>query len=212
MSSSGSFHDIAFPMRIAFGASGGPERRTEIVTLGSGREARNGRWAHARRRFDVGQGIRGFDDLDEVVAFFEERRGRLHGFRFRDRTDCKSCKPGRVPSAFDQLLGRGDGVATDFQLVKAYGTLAPYRRTIRLPLAGSLLVAVAGEELPAGAYSVDGLTGLVRLSIAPPGDALVTAGFQFDIPARFDSDQLTVNLAAFDAGEIPSVPVVELLI
>jgi uncharacterized protein (TIGR02217 family) len=38
----------------------------------------------------------------------------------------------------------------------------------------------------------------------------VTAGFHFDVPARFDSDFLEVDLAAFAAGEIPSIPIVEI--
>ena len=78
---------------------GGPERRTEIVTLGSGRERRNARWAHARRRYDAGYGVTTLDALHEVIAFFEERRGRLYGFRWRDRADWKSCAPSQKPVA-----------------------------------------------------------------------------------------------------------------
>mgnify|MGYP001050127531 FL=1 len=84
------FHEVRFPVPVALGARGGPERRTDIVTTASGREERNARWAHARRRYDAGSAIRTLTQLEAVLAFFEELRGRLYGFRWRDRIDWKS--------------------------------------------------------------------------------------------------------------------------
>src|SRR6188768_1914997 len=110
------FHEILFPLDIALKSAGGPERRTEIVTAGSGREERNARWAHSRRRYDAGYGVKTFEALSSVVAFFEERRGRLHGFRWRDRLDHSSAASGVVASPTDQAIGVGDGVAETFQL------------------------------------------------------------------------------------------------
>ena len=78
------FHEVRFPLDVALRGSGGPSRLTEIVTLASGREHRNSRWAGSRRRYDAGLGVRTVDALHTVIAFFEERRGRLFGFRFRD--------------------------------------------------------------------------------------------------------------------------------
>src|SRR5690606_14729073 len=113
---------------------GGPERMTEIVTLASGFEERNSRWADSRRRYNAGYGVKTLDDLHAVVAFFEERRGRLYGFRWRDRVDCQSCAPAAVPAATDQAIGEGNGERTVFQLVKTYGAAhAPYVRTIAKP-------------------------------------------------------------------------------
>ncbi|ODN72438.1 DUF2460 domain-containing protein [Methylobrevis pamukkalensis] len=209
MSSSGPFHDVLFPMRIAFGASGGPERRTEVVTLGSGAEVRNSRWAHGRRRYDAGQGIRSLDDVHAVISFFEERRGRLHGFRFRDRSDWKSCPPGQTASPLDQVIGTGDGATRHFQLLKTYGTLRPYARPITCPVEGSVRIAVGGVEAEGEAVEISP-GGIVALALAPDPNAEVTAGFHFDVPVRFDSDSLVVNLAAFDAGDIPSIPLVEI--
>ena len=103
------FHEVRFPTAIAFGATGGPERRTEIVALGSGHEERNGRWADSRRRYNAGYGVRSLDDLHAAVAFFEERRGRLYGFRWHDRIDGKSCAPSATPLPTDQAIGEGDG-------------------------------------------------------------------------------------------------------
>jgi len=206
------FHEVRFPTGIARGASGGPERRTEIVTLGSGFEERNQRWADSRRRYDAGYGVRGVDDLYTVIAFFEERRGRLHGFRWKDWSDFKSCAPLEAISATDQQIGAGDGAQTQFQLLKRYGSaFAPWTREIKKPVAGSVQIALDGAEQGEGAdFTVDNITGVVSFTTAPGGGVAITAGFAFDVPARFDTDQLAVNLEAFSHGEIPNIPIVEL--
>src|ERR1044071_6255027 len=112
------FHDIQFPLDIALKSAGGPERKTEIVALGSGREERNARRAHSRRRYDAGYGVKTLDALSAVVAFFEERRGRLHGFRWRDRLDHSSAAPALSVTPLDQAIGTGDGTTATFQLAK----------------------------------------------------------------------------------------------
>lgn len=204
------FHDILFPLDVALGARGGPERRTEVVSLGSGREERNARWAHSRRRWNAGYGVKSLAALAGVVAFFEERRGRLYGFRWRDRLDHSSAAPDAEVTATDQRLGVGDGARTEFQLLKTYGAVhAPYERPIQKPLAGSVQVAVAGIAVGTG-VTVDLATGIVSFAAPPPSGAAVTAGFLFDVPVRFDTDRLDIDLSAFAAGEIPSIPVVEI--
>ncbi|MFD1333823.1 TIGR02217 family protein [Methylopila musalis] len=203
------FHDALFPTDIARGARGGPERRTEIATLGSGFEERNAVWAHSRRRWDAGLGVRTLAQLSAVVAFFEERRGRLHGFRFRDPLDHASAAPGTGVAATDQVIGTGDGAATRFPLVKTYGgAFAPYRRPIPKPVAASVTVAVNG--VVTAAFAVDAGDGAVTLDVAPPVGAAVSAGFRFDTPVRFDADRLEIDLAAFEAGAIPSIPLIEI--
>jgi uncharacterized protein (TIGR02217 family) len=203
------FHAVRFPLDVALGARGGPERRTDVVTLANGQEQRNGRWHQSRRRYNAGYGVKSRADMAAVLAFFEERRGRLHGFLWRDGLDYSS--GGASPTPNDQLLGTGDWVRSEFQLSKTYGALfAPYVRVIRKPVAGSVRVAVAGVELTGG-FSVDAETGLVRLAVAPQEGAAVAAGFLFDVPVRFDSDRLDVELTSFDAAEAPSIPLVEIL-
>ncbi|MCF3934454.1 DUF2460 domain-containing protein [Acuticoccus sp. M5D2P5] len=207
------FHDVRFPLAVSFGATGGPERRTEIVTLGSNREERNQRWHVSRRRFEAGTGIRNKGDLYTVIDFFEERRGRLYGFRYRDPLDNKSCAPGDSPAADDQLLGVGDGVKTSFALIKRYGeAFLPYDRLILLPVPGSVFVEVAGVSRVEGAdFTVtDGVLTFFAHAVPGEGEG-VTAGFLFDVPARFDTDRLEINLSRFEAGSIPSVPVVEIV-
>lgn len=208
------FHEILFPLDVSLGASGGPERVTEVTTSVSGREERNARRADSRRRFDAGYGVKSLAALHDVVAFFEERRGRLYGFRWRDRLDHSSRPPGTLIAPTDQALGTGDGSRSVFPLVKTYGGLhAPYVRAIAKPVAGSVRVAVAGVEQAEGtAFAVDPTRGLVTFlpgHVPWPG-AWVSAGFQFDVPVRFDTDFLEVNLTAFSAGEIPRIPVIEI--
>jgi uncharacterized protein (TIGR02217 family) len=205
------FHDILFPLDIALRSAGGPQRRTDVVALGSGREERNARWAHSRRRYDAGYGVKTFEALAEVVAFFEERRGMLYGFRWRDRLDHSSSAGAVMPT--DQVIGTGDGSKTTFQLVKNYGTIyAPYQRPIAKPVAGSVRVAVAGVEAGGSDFSVDAATGIVTFAAGhvPAAGTAVTAGFLFDVPVRFDTDYLEVDLSAFAAGAIPKIPLVEI--
>jgi uncharacterized protein (TIGR02217 family) len=204
------FHNVRFPAGISLGASGGPERRTEIVVLGSGAEERNSRWADSKRSYNAGYGIKSLDDLHEAIAFFEERRGRLHGFRWKDWADYKSCAAGAAPTALDQQIGVGDGATAAFQLVKTYGSsFAPWTRVIALPV---VLIAVDGIEQAAERFVVNLTTGVVTfLAEHVPGEgAAVTAGFEFDVPVRFDTDQLEINLAQFEAGSIPQIPIVEI--
>jgi len=208
------FHEVRFPAGISRGASGGPERRTEIVTLGSGFEERNQRWADSRRRYDAGYGVRGTDDLYAVIAFFEERRGQLHGFRWKDWSDYKSCAPLEQISATDQVIGAGDGAETDFQLVKIYGgDFAPWTREIKKPVAGTIKIALDGAAQAEGSdYTLDATTGIVSFTSAPGNGVEITAGFEFDVPARFDTGRLAVNLEMFSHGDIPNIPIVELRI
>lgn len=207
------FHDVRFPTAISRNAQGGPERRTDIVVLGSGYEERNSRWAGSRRSYNAGYGVKSVDDLHAVIAFFEERRGRLHAFRWRDHADWKSCAPLGTPSPLDQVLGTGDGTRAAFQLVKTYGGVhAPYTRTIAKPVAGTISIAVAGVvKSPGTHFTADASTGLVTFlaGAIPVAGASVTAGFEFDVPVRFDSDKLEINLSGFASGAIPNIPVVE---
>ncbi len=203
------FDEVLLPLPFALGATGGPERRVDIVALGSGREARNAPWAHGRRRYDIGGAVRTLDELHALIAFYEARRGKLIGFRFRDPFDFKSCAPSALPAPMDQALGEGDGAETTFQLVKAFGD---YARPIAKPVGGSVRVAVDGAELAPAAFSVDATTGAVMLLTPPPVGAAVTAGFMFDTPVRFDVDRLDLSLDGFGAGRALSVAMIEILI
>lgn len=205
------FHDIRFPADLSFGALGGPERRTEIVALANGHEERNTPWAQARRRYDAGLGLRRLDDLERLIAFFEARQGMLHAFRWKDWADYRSAPASEAIRPIDQPLGLGDGVTVDFALARTYRSgPAAVRRVITKPVPGSVRLAIGGIEQAEGlAWTLDAGTGIVTFATPPALDAELTAGFEFDVPVRFDTDLIQVSVASFQAGEVPRVPVVE---
>lgn len=207
------FHDVLFPVEIALGSQGGPERRTDIVVLGSGEEQRNSRWANSRRRYNAGYGVTTLAELHAVIAFFEERRGRLYGFRWRDPLDHRSGEPGAAVTPLDQDIGMGDGANAAFELAKTYGSaFAPWRRRITKPILGTIRVAVDGVERVIGSnFVADTSTGVVTFLAGhiPGAGQRVSAGFEFHVPVRFDTDSLEINLRGFHAGAIPNIPIVE---
>ena len=208
------FNEVRFPTDVALGAKGGPERRTDVVTLRSGAEERNSIWADARRKYQAGYGVKSFAQLEAVLAFFEAQRGRLYGFRWKDRFDYRSCASPNMPAPGDQAIGVGDGSTATWPLFKTYAAGAtPYVRPIRKPVAGTVSVAVNGTILSLGSgFTLDSTTGLVTFlpDHVPASGATITAGFQFDVPVRFDTDYLEVDLSHFEAGEIPNIPIVEI--
>ncbi|WP_372884794.1 TIGR02217 family protein [Shimia sp.] len=206
------FHEVRFPANLSFGSVGGPERRTDVVTLANGFEERNTPWAHSRRRYDAGVGMRSLDDVAQLIAFFEARRGQLHGFRWKDWSDFKSCRPSREIDYRDQVIAVADGDQRVFALQKLYVSgEARYARPIRKPVAGSVRVGVEGDEMQEGVhYETDATRGEITFFDAPIKGREVTAGFEFDVPVRFDTDRIQTSVASFQAGDVPNVPVVEL--
>ncbi|MEL7299432.1 MAG: DUF2460 domain-containing protein [Pseudomonadota bacterium] len=206
------FHEVRFPATLSFGSIGGPERRTEIVTLANGFEERNTPWAHSRRRYDAGVAMRSLDDVEELIAFFEARRGQLHGFRWKDWSDYRSVASNRQVAFDDQVIGEGDGVRADYQLLKVYRSGQElYERPIQKPVDGSVRVGIGNvEQQDTIDYTVDPATGIVSFAHPPDDGAEVTAGFEFDVPVRFDTASIQTSVASFRAGDAPSVPVVEI--
>ncbi len=206
------FHEVRFPASLSFGSVGGPERRTEIVTLANGFEERNTPWAHARRRYDAGLGLRSLDDVEVLIAFFEARQGQLIGFRWKDWSDFKSCIPSQEISGLDQLIAVGDEMTDIAQLTKTYRSgETTYVRPISKPVAGSVRLSIGGDLRQEGVdFEVDFETGTVRFDHPPDLGAEVRAGFEFDVPVRFDTDAIMTSISSFDAGEVPDVPIVEI--
>lgn len=205
------FHEVSFPLSIALGTTGGPERRTDIVQLSNGRESRNARWRDSRRRYDAGSGMRSAYDLATLVSFFEARQGSLYGFRFKEPLDFSSANFGSAATSSDQVIGVGDGTTTIFQLKKIYNDAGgSAMRVIEKPVSGSVVIAIDGADIPSPDISINHSNGEVTFTTAPAVGAVITAGFEFEVPVRFDIARLDINLSAFNAGQIPSVPLVEI--
>lgn len=205
------FHNVRFPLSLAFGASGGPEFTTQITQLSNGTEHRNASHALPRRRFDAIAGIKSVEQLTELMQFFISRKGRLYAFRFRDPFDYKSCSVDESPNATDQTIGQGDGVQTIFQLIKTYHDGSnSLTRPISKPAQNSVVIALNGALVALSEYSVDGLTGEITFTSPPDASVVISAGFEFDCVVRFDTDQLDMTLEDFGAGQLRSLPLVEL--
>ena len=205
------FHEVRFPASLSFGSVGGPERRTDIVTLANGFEERNTPWAHSRRRYDAGLGMRSLDDVEKLIAFFEARRGQIYGFRWKDWSDFKSGNASSEPVFDDQVIALGDGHQRVFGLTKTYQSGAfSYARPITKPVKGTIRIGIEQDEVQEGVdYEVDDTTGLIIFVHAPAETTKITAGFEFDVPVRFDTDRIQTSVASFQAGTVPNVPVVE---
>ena len=206
-----SFHEVRFPESLSFGALGGPQRRTDVVTLANGFEERNTPWAHARRVYDAGMGMRSLDDLQVLLGFFEARMGQLYGFRWKDWADFSSGQPSDQLAFDDESIAIGDGVQDTFQIVKNYASGQQiYKRPIKKPIAGTVRAGIEQDELVFGTdFEVDGTTGIITFSHPPELGAEVFAGYEFDVPVRFDTDRILASVATFQAGQVPDVPVIE---
>ncbi|MGD9507716.1 MAG: DUF2460 domain-containing protein [Geminicoccaceae bacterium] len=195
------FHEVRFPADISYGAVGGPGWSTSVVTTVSGHERRNANWSQARGRWNVAHGLKRREQVAELIAFFRARMGRAYGFRFKDWTDHQ---------ALAQMLGAGDGATTSFQLVKRYasgGEVAT--RIIAKPVAGTVKLYRDGVQATSG-WSVDTTTGVATFATAPAMGVIVTADFEFDVPARFDTDQMDLTIETYELGSWGQIPVIEI--
>lgn len=197
-----------FPVDISYGSRGGPGYRTNVITLKSGYEKRNVDWAQARYTFQVTYGVKTMDQLETLISFFHVAQGMANGFRYKDWSDYRSGSVLASATATDQTLGTGDGTTTTFQLIKKYTQGNTSRtRTISKPVDGTVLIAVAGSTTTN--FTVNVSTGVVTMTSAPAAGASVTAGFEFDVPCRFDTDELSTSLDDYNIGSI-DVQVVEI--
>lgn len=203
-----------FPDDISYGSQGGPGYNTSIIQIKSGAESRNVNWSIARYEYDVSYGVQTMDNLEELIEYFHAVAGMAYGFRYKDWSDFKSCNTGDTPSAVDQVIGTGDAVESDFQLKKVYTKGAFSRsRDITKPVTGTVLISINGVQKLEGdgtyPWSVDTATGIVTFSsTVPPDGEIVRAGYEFDVPVRFDTDKLSVNYEFYQAGSA-NVPLVE---
>ena len=202
------FHDVRFPVVVSRGATSFPTFSTRVVNLATGGEQRLATWGQPRRRYDAGVGLETTHNFYEVLEFFHARRGRLHSFRWKDWTDYRSGDPTSEITPFDQVIGEGDGSETDFQLRKTYKSgPSEHVRPIIRPVPGTVIIAL--DNVPTTSFTVLHDEGIVQFDTAPAAGVRITAGFEFDVHARFNSDSIGVTMPAFRAGAIPEIPVIE---
>ncbi len=204
------FDDILFPLTIALASTAGPEFSTDVTETAGGWEKRNQNWGGARLRFNVASGVKTRGDYEELLAFFYGRAGRANGFRFRDWSDHKSCHLDDVPAHDDQVIGTGDGANQFFQLQKSYVSgPVTYQRKISRPVAGSVKVGLGGINQASG-WTVDLATGRITFATPPDAGVVVSAGYEYDVAARFDIDRLDTAWIVEDVVQLPDLAIVEI--
>lgn len=191
-----------FPTAIGLHSTVGVCFQTDIVCLQNGFEQRNAHWAFPLRRYEVTSGVQSKGELVEILTFFNTVKGRWRAFRFKDCLDDRSSSGEQGISPLDQILGQGDGQLCDFQLIQ---TLGEDTRCIQKPVPNTVQVAMDGRVTE---VAVDYTTGRIHFSEPPELGTVITAGFEFDVPCRFDTDQLAISLQSPHLGSY-TLPLVE---
>ncbi len=202
--------DVRLPEKWSKGSGGGAQWLTVQQPLASGEVDREERWADPLGQWEIAHNIKTPEDMALLMAFHRARRGAARGFLLKDWLDWTSAANGQsAPTMLDQPLGTGTGALTTFQLVKRYAdAVAPYDRPIRWPVTGTLKVAVNGVLKVSGVAVVRG-TGVVTLTPAPAAAAVITAGFEFDVPVHFAEDLLQISWDTINSRSAGSVALAE---
>lgn len=215
------FHEIQFPTNLSYGSSGGPGFKTDIIVTDSGAEQRVSKWAAPRRRYNAAYSIKTYSDLFAVQKFYIGRLGAANGFRFKDFMDMSSAANsfdtsigGDAVDYDDVQIGIGNSTTTTFQLIKTYVSgLQTRTRTINKPVTGTVRIGVNGSEVVSG-WTVNTETGVITFTVPPTSGHVITAGFEFDVPVRFEKeldDLLSINIEDFGSGNVPDIPLIEIL-
>ncbi|MBS9531266.1 MULTISPECIES: TIGR02217 family protein [unclassified Wolbachia] len=194
-----SFTEIRFPENISYGSTGGPEFSTDVVTTHNGCEQRNINWSRARARYNIAYGVRSNEQLTELITFFQARKGKAIGFRFKDWSDF---------TVINQEIGIGDDKKTIFQLMKTYiSGKDKHTRTIKKPVHDTIKIYLDGEKTEK--YSVNYSTGEIAFMKPPAKGRIITASFEFDVPVRFDTDYLNASIDNYGSNSWNNIPLVE---
>lgn len=208
------FETPRFPIDIAYGSAGGPGYNTTVVVSDSGDESRNQNWSEARHRYDAAGALKNKNTLRRLLTFFRMCKGRAHGFRFRDWADY-ACYGGNPPARYWGVDGTGRAVVisgNNYQMYKRYGSVdGDPDRKIQKPVASTIKVFNAGgaELVLTTDYTLDSTLGIItKVSAETP----VTWTGEFDVPCRFDVDQMITNIEDIEAYRWGQIPIVEIRI
>lgn len=202
--------DVKLPEEVERNVQGGPGFKTDISVLVSGHEKRNIDWSRARGEWDAAYGIQYKEDMQAVIDLFYASVGMAYGFRFKDWSDFEVGDD--ATSTPQALLPVGDGIETNFQAIKRYEVGGFFHdRVLTRIVAGTYRVFVdAVEQTETTHYTIDINTGIITMVTAPAAAEVVGLIAEFDIPVRFGLDQLNINMATFEAGTLPAIPLVEI--
>lgn len=207
--------NVRLPEEIEQGSQGGPQFNTTVLQLAGGGEKRNIEWQYPRVQWDISYGVTSPELLNEVKDLFYVCFGKGYGFRFKDWSDYLI---GTKWSGAPQSIAVGTGAATVFQIIKKYTvtdvdgvTTYTATRKISRPVSGTLKVYVDGVlKTETADYTVNYNTGQITFLSAPANTKVISVDLEFDIPTRFDTDILKLNLIWVGAGSVPPINVIEL--
>jgi uncharacterized protein (TIGR02217 family) len=192
--------EARFPEDISYGSSGGPTFSTSIVSNVGGYEKRNQHWENARAIYNVAHGIKTKAQLSALIVFFRARKGRSQAFRFKDWMDFE---------AIGEIIGTGNGVQTQFQLIKTYASGEnTCLRSLSKPVDGTVRIYF-NNALQSNGYIVNYTTGIITFASAPASGVIVQADCEFDVPVRFETDQLSARLEEYGVYSWADIPLVE---
>jgi uncharacterized protein (TIGR02217 family) len=195
-----------FPTTVAYGSTFGPEFKTRIFEADSGFEQRNAVWSNGRLMCNVGTGIQKEEHLDALLAFFRVVRGRAGTFRFKDWSDY---------TLSNAVIGTGDDLTTAFQAIQTYvvGASTVTRNITRLvetPKTPGAVNEIMVNNVVVNNYTIDYDTGIITFNAAPAtGEKIKIIYMEFDVPCRFDTDKIELNLSAYKAGNWSGIPIKE---
>lgn len=192
------FLSTEFPSPPGMGTKGGLAFNTSVTQMQGGGEKRNQRWANPLARYEIIVSNAKAIDYYPIVLLFAAAQARTHSWPFKDPLDSVSGAPGSTIAFDDCVIGTGDGILTAFQAVKTYTHGADvYSRKVTRLVTATVKSGVDGVEQTEGIdWTVDVNTGILTYVVAPLDTLVVTAGFEYRIPCRFDTDNLGTVFAA----------------
>lgn len=218
---SSSFHEIQFPPDISQGAVGGMRFSTTITPISSGFESRNINWAFSRGEWDVSHGLKTPEQVEVLIDFFSNRRGKAYGFRYKDWTDYRLPRWRDTPGDMAGLpvFMTTNGSTSTFQLTKIYADAGgTYTRIITKPVnvaictPGCFPLQLLDNGTPTMDFTVDTTTGIVTLgdTLKATTGHVIAGACEFDVPCRFDTDDQKVSITTPEILAWPGIPVVEI--
>ena len=202
------FIETQFPPDISYKSKGGSGFSTTIFETTAGFEQRNINWSKSKGKWDISYGIKNLDQMNLVIEMFMAVQGKAIAFRFKDWGDYQ---------IGNQQIGVGDGTTASFQIVKVYtdaNSHTSFTRIINKPVNGTLqTLTVAGTPKTEGThFNIDYTTGIVTFTsgnIPTSSQIILITYIEFDVPARFDTDELDISQEFFEVESWDNIPIVE---
>lgn len=207
------FHeDARFPTKLAAGSRFGQRHHTSVVSNQSAYSQRTPKLDMPLIVADVSSALTSTDGANELLRFFTARQGATYGFRFPHPFDRSSAANDRSDDIANtnQRLGIGDGATRRFQIRKSVSSGGITRlKTITKPVAGTVIAAI--DRIATTAFDADPTTGEVLFFSPPQLDSVITCGYLYDIPMRFDESVEESMMIGYQPADNALMPTVELV-